>query len=786
MASYKSNRQNSESNKEEYNKTVAEMHQDKKAEEQESSKKVAKTAAKGAATYFGGPVGGKAVDLATQTKAGDEILNKGGEALNKIPGMGKAAKKLDDSGLVDTADKAIDIAGGMGGGAGAGTGAGATSTGASAGAGAAQGATNAGGSSSNIGGDSSSSLSDGVMDGMLGGKKKKDKEKDENQDQNNEEKQDGKLLDGTIKISMPVKIALMAGGPIILILLILLAVFAALTGSTSDFEDAFGASQVSGGETGGVYFEASSKESAEFYKRINEVKEDFLKDGKNVDALLVVATYHIIHEHNEKITYNSMNKGNIREIADAMFEKDSTSYNADYYQNNLINSIFPKYVKNSSEEERKYMIEEIYDYINRYYDLIGYRPTSSCSAIGSCSYNIKGFYIYGKGNITKELNINNLKVRLMQTGSGNGHNYGGTFGQPLEGEELVDFEKYILGVAYAEIGSGAPEEAIKAQMVAARSYILARSTDMGGWRTLKEENGTWVLQAAASTQDQVYCDPDKGCSSNDGQWGQVHSGLSYTGYQKPPLATDSRLRSIANETMGQVLVNSQGYVIYSGYTSTEQNIFTKLANEGYNYKQILLQVYNSTRNLGASDIESMSCNTSNENCSSAVTGDFASWKQYEGPWISVPLGRSSHTIKSAGCLATSIAMQIARSGVQTNIQGEFNPGTFVEYLNKHGGFIGANFVWGSVSTVAPNFRYVNKIGVSGYSREQKINTLNNLLSQGYYVVAEVKGRTGQHWVAVAGTSGQNVTMMDPGSSSTDMWSRYNWVNTSTYAYFKAN
>ena len=34
----------------------------------------------------------------------------------------------------------------------------------------------------------------------------------------------------------------------------------------------------------------------------------------------------------------------------------------------------------------------------------------------------------------------------MQCGSGNGHNYGGTFGQPLEGEELVPFEKYILGV----------------------------------------------------------------------------------------------------------------------------------------------------------------------------------------------------------------------------------------------------------------------------------------------------------------------------------------------------
>ena len=62
--------------------------------------------------------------------------------------------------------------------------------------------------------------------------------------------------------------------------------------------------------------------------------------------------------------------------------------------------------------------------------------------------------------------------------------------------------------------------------------------------------------------------------------------------------------------------------------------------------------------------------------------------------------------------------------------------------------------------------------------------MQNLLNQGYYVVAEVKGSTGQHWVAVDGINGNNVLMMDPASQSTSMWSQYDWRNTSQYAYFR--
>ena len=93
------------------------VNNNQKSEQQDSNKKAAKVAAKGAATYFAGPEGAAAVDALAKTKVGDKILNKGGEALNKIPGMSKATKKLDDSGALDAADKGLSMAGGASGGA---------------------------------------------------------------------------------------------------------------------------------------------------------------------------------------------------------------------------------------------------------------------------------------------------------------------------------------------------------------------------------------------------------------------------------------------------------------------------------------------------------------------------------------------------------------------------------------------------------------------------------------------------------------------------------------------
>ncbi len=578
--------------------------------------------------------------------------------------------------------------------------------------------------------------------------------------------------------------------PIFLFFFIILFVLVSSSTVLSGFEDALGASEASGEEHGNVNFNVGSAEQREFYNRVNSVKLRLQAQGKSVDAYKVAAVYYVINDNNSTISYNSMTEDAITDIANAMFS--GNTYDESTFKNNLVSNIFPTYVSNPSSSYQT-MADDVFDYIEKYESIIDKKAINSyrtsCSSTGSCTYDIKGYYIHGKGNVSEALQVKDLYVRLMQCGVGNGHDYGGTFGKPMDGESLVPFEKYVLGVAYQEIGPDAPAEAIKAQMIAARSYILARHADMGGWRTLKEESGRWVIQVASCTQDQVYCDPDQGCSSNDGQWGQIHSGQAHnTGFSRAAMAENSPLRTYASQTSGEVLINQSGYIVYTGYLQNEQNQFISLAKKGFNYKQILLQVYNQgNRNYGASDILRTTCNSSGSASCGGAVGDFINWKQKGETWSNTPMGNSGRTIGNIGCLVTSVAIQIARSGVPVNVS-DFNPGTFVEQLNANGGFDGyGNFTWAAASRVAPSFQYQDKIYVAGMSREQKLATITDLVNQpNTYVVAEVKGNTGQHWVAINSVNGNSVTMMDPGSSATDLWSEYNWANTSTLAYYKVS
>lgn len=606
--------------------------------------------------------------------------------------------------------------------------------------------------------------------------------------QNGEESNQDSESKGSGIGSVAQKVVLIGVGSLIIVIFFFVIIISAVV-PYADFEDALGASYASGEETGSFTdFEAVTKEAKDFYERINSVKLEFAKEGKTIEAVRIVAVYHIMSSENNNFTYRNMTKSKIRQIADAMFE--GNAYDEDTFVNNLANSIFKKYFPTYDDSKRMGMAKRVIKYIEDYYNFLGV-DNSTCSEIGTCSYQIKGFYYpNSKGNyyLNPPLEFSSLKVRLMQTGFVNGHDYGGTFGKPLEGEVLIPFEEYVMGVAYFEIGDSSPDEAIKAALVAARSFALSRPFDMGSWRTLqKEQDGNWVLQLASSTADQGFCNPDFGCSSSNAQWGQIYSGHKYADWQKPALAQNSKLRRLASEVMGEVLVNEEGNIIYTGYNSTIHAKFIELANQGYDYKQILLSVYNNERPSLATGISKMSCTTvGSSTCNSTFSGPYTSWKQYEGPWANIEVGNSGKSIKAIGCVATSVAILIAKSGVPTTV--ELNPGSFVTTLNANGGFGTADcpgcILWQKASTVAPSFKYVDMINVKGYSREDKMNTLKSLLSRGYYVTAEVKGDTGSHWVAIDSINGNEITMIDPGSTGTNLWQTYPWYNTSRFVYYR--
>lgn len=170
------------------------------------------------------------------------------------------------------------------------------------------------------------------------------------------------------------------------------------------------------------------------------------------------------------------------------------------------------------------------------------------------------------------------------------------------------------------------------------------------------------------------------------------------------------------------------------------------------------------------------------------SGEYVNWRQAGQSWSNIKIGNTNSTIGNIGCLVTSIAILIEKSGVPTPNIEPFNPGTFAEALNKNGGFDErGNLYYGPISKIVPNFKYVGNVNLRGKSRSEKLALITQYVNAGYFVTQEVKGATpgNQHWVAVTGVNGNNVIMVDPASNQTDMWSAYEWSKSSQFNYFKA-
>lgn len=165
--------------------------------------------------------------------------------------------------------------------------------------------------------------------------------------------------------------------------------------------------------------------------------------------------------------------------------------------------------------------------------------------------------------------------------------------------------------------------------------------------------------------------------------------------------------------------------------------------------------------------------TNSDTASSRGIGEYLNWKQNGESWSNIQIGCGN--VGRCGCLATSVAIQIANSG--TAKSSSFNPGTFVTTVKKNNGFTsGGAFKWTGWKSIAPTFEYVGQRTISG-NQSQKASALASYIEQGYYPVVEVKkGGCGQHWVAVISVNGSEITMADPATSKTKL-------NGSTYRCF---
>lgn len=385
------------------------------------------------------------------------------------------------------------------------------------------------------------------------------------------------------------------------------------------------------------------------------------------------------------------------------------------------------------------------DYINY---LLGYPNTVKTNLAlysGNCTYTV--------GN----RDVSNLKVRLIH--KKNSALPDVEVNAAVPNQELIDFEKYVLGVVYAENG-GAPDEAMKAQAIAARTYAFNRGT-------IKEENGEVVLEISSSTWDQTYCDPDKGCdictSALDQSVqtvmtkGTVPEGASCT-HWKGPLENDSRIRKAVKAVSGIILTDTSGNPAGVGYTSTTQNSWNSLANQGSDYVELLRSSYGGEYIL------------SNPSCSFA-SGDWDKWRQSSSEWGSIML--STKNMSSVGCFITAHAKAIAKSGAQVKV-ANFNPGTFVNTIKANGCLDGNNLVSAcALKSVLVN-DYERKSSALSGSLENKANVIAGYINNGYEVILRVKSPDPrQHWVLVTGVSGSTIYMSDTASDANIVVPFYN-------------
>ncbi len=826
----------------------------KKQEEQDASKKALKTGAKAAANAYLGPAGGKAVDLASKTKLGDNILNKGAESINKkAPKIGKIANAANKSGALDVADKAVD----------------ATSGGVDS-----LGKDTLGNSNNALQGNSNLNMSKSNFSPFG---RKNSTQSTENFDQidssfdNDYSSKIFKFIKGHWTKIIPI----IGGFFLLLILLIVIIVvtLGPITGVLNFF---------SGIKDTIVGFFSQDEEDLmdDYYNKLEETQTDIRNNlGLCVDVNLITAalTVNIKAEdflnNGEKIDTDEINNDNYNSDDPNSEASISVDYKRMKKQIKLLANMqimTNKYEKSSecADNESTTLITEgdkdsstkeliashdddsIFEFFkkksNKEKNYIYYKYTPACQITTVGNTTVKSYPTnVNLPEDTKEISIGDLStmedsvfywnlvnsfipdyyadylpelepkkteaikkiaedIYLLYKDMGpsqscsmnynficrsdEGSNYySGTTGNATASR--TEFMNNISPVAISEM----TRTGVYASVTMAQAAL--ESANGGSGLSTKYANyygmtaGTCAPKAAPSgVSGTVYRSGEGGntCSGNsfwdgtvvamcnssgkDCQWYRVYDSFENSTRDHSRLLADKYNCNVYGSNSEQLqCIKDHGYATDPNYVSKILNVI-----KTYNLSQYDIGTWDGT----TTSYDSPTYN--NKICyngGSTNSGTFTSWKQYDSQWSTVRLGNK--TVGAIGCAMTSVAIQIMRSGSPLSIE-EFNPGTFAQALTKAGGFDAAgNITWSAVERIAPNFKFVDRV-----NHRPSLQELNNLVSQGYYVILNVK--YGRHWIAIDSVDVANnkIYMFDPGSPGTEVGETYGLNSIQRYVYYR--
>lgn len=819
----------------------------KKQEEQDASKKALKTGAKAAANAYLGPAGGKAVDLASKTKLGDNILNKGAESINKkAPKIGKIANAANKSGALDAADKAVD----------------ATS-----------------GGVDSLGKDGlppEEGLIDksNNIDGNIIGDNNEitDNEDDDTpfnnffdtfnySPQNNSDNNTNNSLEKFIK-KHKFKLILIISSVFLLIIIIVIIISAIY--SVGDVFTNF----INGIEN--FFTEDQQELEKEYYEDLKQAQTDIHnKYGICIDANLITAALtinksfdesldeskdevedEIDGEEAETVYYKQMKK-QIKLLANMQIMTNKYEKSSECADNEST-TLITEGDKDSSTKEliASHDDDSIFEFFkkksNKEKNYIYYKYTPACQITTVGNTTVKSYPTnFNLPEDTKEISIGDLStmedsvfywnlvnsfipdyyadylpesepkkteaikkiaedIYLLYQDMGpsqscsmdynficrsdEGSNYySGTTGNATASR--TEFMNNISPVAISEM----TRTGVYASVTMAQAAL--ESANGGSGLSTKYANyygmtaGTCAPKAAPSgVSGTVYRSGEGGntCSGNsfwdgtvvamcnssgkDCQWYRVYDSFENSTRDHSRLLSDKYNCNVYGSNSEQLqCIKDHGYATDPNYVSKILNVI-----KTYNLSQYDIGTWDGT----TTSYDSPTYN--NKICyngGSTNSGTFTSWKQYDSQWSNVRLGNK--TVGAIGCAMTSVAIQIMRSGSPLSIE-EFNPGTFAQALTKAGGFDAAgNITWSAVERIAPNFKFVDRV-----NHRPSLQELNNLVSQGYYIILNVK--YGRHWVAIDSVDVANnkIYMFDPGSPGTEVGETYGLNSIQRYVYYR--
>lgn len=818
----------------------------KKQEEQDASKKALKTGAKAAANAYLGPIGGKAVDLASKTKLGDNILNKGAESINKkAPKIGKIANAANKSGALDAADKAVDA----------------------------------------ISGGADSLGKDGLppeeglidksnnIDGNIIGNNNEitDNEDDNNpfnsffdtfnhSTQNNLDNTNNSLEKFIKKHKL--KLILIISS-VFLLIIIMVTIISAIY-SVGDVFTNF----INGIEN--FFTEDQQELEKEYYEDLKQAQTDIHnKYGICIDANLITAALtinksfdesldeskdevedEIDGEEAETVSYKQMKK-QIKLLANMQIMTNKYEKSSECADNEST-TLITEGDKDSSTKEliASHDDDNIFEFFkkksNKEKNYIYYKYTPACQITTVGNTTVKSYPTnVNLPEDTKEISIGDLStmedsvfywnlvnsfipdyyadylpesepkkteaikkiaedIYLLYQDMGpsqscsmdynficrsdEGSNYySGTTGNATASR--TEFMNNISPVAISEM----TRTGVYASVTMAQAAL--ESANGGSGLSTKYANyygmtaGTCAPKAAPSgVSGTVYRSGEGGntCSGNsfwdgtvvamcnssgkDCQWYRVYDSFENSTRDHSRLLSDKYNCNVYGSNSEQLqCIKDHGYATDPNYVSKILNVI-----KTYNLSQYDIGTWDGT----TTSYDSPTYN--NKICyngGSTNSGTFTSWKQYDSQWSNVRLGNK--TVGKIGCAMTSVAIQIMRSGSPLSIE-EFNPGTFAQALTKAGGFDAAgNITWSAVERIAPNFKFVDSV-----NHRPSLQELNNLVSQGYYVILNVK--YGRHWVAIDSVDVANnkIYMFDPGSPGTEVGETYGLNSIQRYVYYR--